>query len=155
MNLGFGFHCCYAAGCHGVGKTAIAEYFESSGFAVLDEGFLDAPPTLLHPQSLLLESTWVCAWFERLMNEIQARRKANKPPAIMIADRSPLSAVFYTRSHGHLLEPLIRRYVEELREAAHVVILTAHVTVEAEALWRRINDRLEREPHRYELNEDR
>ena len=116
---------------------------------------MDSQPTLLHPQSLLMESAWCCAWFQRLMCEIQRRRKHNLPPAILIADRSPLSAVFYTRSHGHLLEPLLARYVAELREAAGVHILISHVTVQPEKLWTRISERLEREPHRYELNEDR
>lgn len=32
---------------------------------VLDEAFLDMPEYALHPQSLLMETTWVCSWCVR------------------------------------------------------------------------------------------
>jgi hypothetical protein len=73
---------------------------------------------------------------------------------IIIADRSPLSAVFYSRSDGHLLEPLIRQYVRELREAADVHIITVHLSTERELLWSRITSRLAVEPERRALRED-
>lgn len=58
-------------GCHGVGKTELCSRFRRNGFAVQDEAFLDMPDYMLHPQSLLMETTWVCSWFEQLL-----RRKA-------------------------------------------------------------------------------
>lgn len=116
---------------------------------------MDAAPNLLHPQTLLNETRWVGAWFDRVLRRVQARREAGQPPAVFIADRSALSAVFYSRSHGQLLAPLIARYVEELRDGANVHVLTAHVTVRRDELWRRIQARLAREPHRLKLGEDR
>jgi hypothetical protein len=129
--------------------------FEAAGFLCFDEGFMDSVPNLLHPQSLLNETRWVGAWFERVLHRVAARRAAGQPPAVFFADRSALSAIFYTRSHGHLLAPLIARYVEELRDGANVHVLTAHVTVRRDELWRRIQARLGREPHRLKLGEDR
>jgi len=156
------------------------------GFTVMDEGFMSQPATLLHPQSLLMETLWVCAWFQRLMTHISGLRErgedtTNKvrccaeaaaqrlaavaasrtPPhtptqlQIIIADRSPLSAVFYSRSEGKLLEPLIRQYTTEMREVADVHVHTVHLRTERELLWDRITARLEREPSRVSLGEDR
>lgn len=34
---------------------------------MLDEAFLDMPEYALHPQSLLMETSWVVAWFMRLL----------------------------------------------------------------------------------------
>lgn len=137
-----------------MGKTELVNAFQRHGYSVLDEGFMGNPPSLLHPQSLLMETAWVCGWFQRLMDSILARRKTNQAgPALLVADRSPASAMFYARSHGTLLAPLIQRYIEELHDVG-VHVLVAHVTVEKEALWRRICARLEVEPHRISLNED-
>ncbi|RYE97868.1 MAG: hypothetical protein EOO41_03015 [Methanobacteriota archaeon] len=72
----------------------------------------------------------------------------------MVADRSPFSAVFYSRSDGHLLQPLISQYIRELREVADVHILTVHLRTERELLWSRIQQRLLREPARAALRED-
>lgn len=119
-------------GCHGSGKTALTAEFRRLGYAVMDEGFLDQPETLLHPQvrarcpalalswsisgeviiliwdfrapvgvlrtnlarfstlhttispfvtlqSLLMETAWVCGWFQRLMAHISEKRKAGDP----------------------------------------------------------------------------
>jgi len=49
--------------CPGCGKTELCRRFEETGFDVLDEAFLDMPEYMLHPQSLLMETTWVCAWY--------------------------------------------------------------------------------------------
>jgi hypothetical protein len=80
---------------------------------------------------------------------------AARRPQIIIADRSPLSAVFYARSGGALLEPLIRSCIEELAGAAGVHVLAAHVRTPRALLWSRILARLALEPHRMALNEDR
>jgi hypothetical protein len=47
-----------ATGC---GKTSLWQRFRDAGYAVLDEAFLDMPPCpyALHPQSLLMETSWV------------------------------------------------------------------------------------------------
>lgn len=74
---------------------------------------------------------------------------------IIIADRSPLSAIFYTRTDGGLLQPLIEQYVRELRVAADVHIHTVHLRTERMLLWERIQQRLLLEPERVSLREDK
>ena len=50
--------CLLPSGC---GKTGLWSQFRAAGFDALDEAFLDMPPCPfpLHPQSLLLETSWV------------------------------------------------------------------------------------------------
>lgn len=47
----------------GSGKTELCNRFRNAGYMVLDEAFLDMPEYALHPQSLLMETTWVCTWY--------------------------------------------------------------------------------------------
>lgn len=106
-------------------------------------------PTL-HPQSLLMETAWVMSWFKRLMRHAKT---AKPEDGIIIMDRSPFSAVFYGHS-GHLLEPLIRQQLVELRTHVNIVVRTVHIDVEPESLWKRIQDRLVLCPERKLLNEN-
>jgi len=143
-------------GCHGCGKTELSKQFQDAGFWVLDEAFLDMPEYALHPQSLLMETTWVCCWFERLLRRADECKSAGVPheQQVFIADRSPFSAVFYAQNgKGKLLEPIIREHVRELREEAQIEIYTVYLQVEKEILWARIQERLAREPHREKYNE--
>ena len=143
-------------GCHGCGKTELSKQFQDAGFWVLDEAFLDMPEYALHPQSLLMETTWVCCWFERLLRRADECKRADVPheQQVFIADRSPFSAVFYAQNgKGALLEPIIREHVRELRESAQIEIYTVYLQVEKEILWARIQERLAREPHREKYNE--
>eukprot|EP00644_Phytophthora_capsici_P011879 jgi/Phyca11/563421/estExt2_Genewise1.C_PHYCAscaffold_120148 len=137
-------------GCHGCGKTALCEEFEAQGYDILDEAFMDMPAYALHPQSLLMETSWVCSWFERVLR-LADRVKAGRKQ-VFIADRSPFSAVLYS-ANGHLLEPVIRAQMKEVQDYAGVQFYTVHVLVERELLWRRICARLELEPERLRLNE--
>ncbi|OWY90859.1 hypothetical protein PHMEG_00040818 [Phytophthora megakarya] len=137
-------------GCHGCGKTALCEEFEAQGYDILDEAFMDMPAYALHPQSLLMETSWVCSWFERVLR--LADRVKSDRKQVFIADRSPFSAVLYS-ANGHLLEPVIREQMREVQDFAGVQFYTVHVQVERELLWRRICARLELEPERLRLNE--
>ena len=70
------------------------------------------------------------------------------PNRVVITDRSPYSAVFYTRSGGgQLLVPIIQRCLSELKIHG-VELYTVHVKVDANMLWERICDRLLVEPER-------
>ncbi|CAI5733759.1 unnamed protein product [Hyaloperonospora brassicae] len=137
-------------GCHGCGKSALCAEFEAQGYAILDEAFMDMPSYALHPQSLLMETSWVCSWFERVLR-LAARVKPSRKQ-VFIADRSPFSAVLYS-ANGRLLEPVIRAQVKEVQDFAHVQFYTVHVQVERELLWRRICARVALEPERLRLNE--
>lgn len=50
----------YFPGC---GKSVLCRLFSEAGFWTLDEAFLDMPEYALHPQSLLMETSWVCSWW--------------------------------------------------------------------------------------------
>ena len=136
-------------GCHGSGKTELTKSFAEAGHVVLDEGFLDMPLSALHPQSLLMETTWVCSWFRRLVDVALGSNKL-----ALIADRSPLSAVFYALRNGQVLEPLIRACIEEVREVFNIHIVSVHLRTEPTLLWERIQARLLREPSRKAYRED-
>lgn len=140
-------------GVHGSGKTTILNHFKEAGFATLDEGFLDMPVVpSLHPQTLTMESNWVNCWFQRLLRKIS---ESDDDQQVLITDRSPFSAVFYTRNGmGKLLEPLIRAQIEELKSLG-IEIYTVYLKVDAEVLWGRIRSRLESEPERLALKEHR
>ena len=59
-------------------------------------------------------------WFARLLKK-QAELKASgcaDDEQIFFADRSPFSAVFYSRRAGHLLTPLIKEQIEEVRKSS-------------------------------------
>lgn len=135
----------------GCGKTELCGLFREAGFGTLDEAFLDMPEYALHPQSLLMETSWVCAWFERVLKKASEGDTKNE---IYIADRSPFSAVFYA-SKGHLLKEVIAAQLEEVRSHADIHIYTVYLQVEKERLWSRISERLLREPGRAKYNEDK
>ena len=78
-------------GCHGSGKTNVAEAFAAAGVACMDEGFMDQPVSLLHPQSLLSETSWVVSWFQRLMDHVMAARKAATASAAAAASSTSTS----------------------------------------------------------------
>ena len=108
------------------------------------------------PQSLLMETQWVCSWFLRLLSLSEASTPG-AAPAVFICDRSPFSAVCYSNrggvKSGHLLEPVIREQIREVRDAAGIEVYTVHVKVEEEVLWDRIQCRLRKHPERKLYNE--
>ncbi|KAG9410920.1 hypothetical protein AC1031_018947 [Aphanomyces cochlioides] len=133
----------------GSGKTSLCNEFAALGFRILDENFLDMPAHSLHPQTLFMETKWVCSWFDRVLS---LSLKPHADRHVYFADRSPFSAVFYA-AHGKLLEPIIRAQMEEITQFADIQFVTMHVTVERELLWRRIKNRLQLEPERIRYNE--
>jgi len=135
-------------GCHGAGKTELLRSFASMGHRVLEEAFLDMPRTGLHPQSLLMETTWVCDWFRRVL-EVASN---NNAPPLLVVDRSPFSAVLYA-DNGELLEPMVHAQIKELEKFCSVKIITAYLRVDPGILWSRITQRLRREPERERYRE--
>ena len=61
----------------GCGKTELCTLFEKAGYCVLDEAFLDMPAYALHPQSLLMETSWVVSWFTRLLKKASELKKTS------------------------------------------------------------------------------
>lgn len=150
-------------GCHCVGKTELCESFRSLGYIVQDEAFVDMPAFSMHPQSLMMETTWVCNWFSRILkteheirnSKVNGYQKDANKDVVVIADRSPYSAIFYCQNSQarSLLEPLIQAQIKELRENTGIDIVTVHLTVEPDVLWSRIQNRLLLEPFRVSLHE--
>jgi thymidylate kinase len=144
-------------GCHGSGKTELCNAFQRLGVEILDEAFLAQPEYALHPQSLVMETYWVAHWFQRLLkrhHELAAEcQKTGEKFRILVADRSPFSAVFYARYKGFLLENVIRAQIEELKAHAAIDLYTVHVNVDRDLLWERIQDRLRQQPERQRYNE--
>jgi len=101
-----------------------------------------------------METMWVCNWFKRVL---QARAKLDKEKnkisdsEVLIADRSPYSAVFYSHN-GHLLEPVIREHIKELKKVG-IEVITISIDVAQDVLWSRIQNRLKKEPWREKYNE--
>jgi thymidylate kinase len=138
-------------GCHGSGKSEICRALYASGFDVLDEGFMDMPTFNLPPQSLIMESIWITNWMQRLLR--LQKEKFSSGDKIVFCDRSPFSAVYYAGRNGFLLEPMVKQQIEDLRKFANIHICTVSLKVEKELLWRRIQERLLREPERMKYNE--
>jgi hypothetical protein len=70
---------------------------------------------------------------------------------VLIADRSPYSAVFYSHN-GHLLEPVIREHIKELKKVG-IEVITISIDVAQDILWSRIQKRLKKEPWREKYHE--
>lgn len=144
-------------GCHGSGKTSLLSSLQNEGFNVLDEAFIDMPSytKALHPQSLMMESMWVCQWFKRLLKRKADVDSKGLQNSIFFADRSPYSAVFYSQGDkGRLLQPVIREQIVELQESADIEVFTVYVKVRKDVLWSRIQARLAREPSRKQFSEN-
>ncbi|KAJ3439019.1 deoxynucleoside kinase [Anaeramoeba flamelloides] len=142
-------------GPHGSGKSSLTKQFEQIKVPILDEAFLDLPKYALHPQSLTMEVQWVSNWFQRILKknyELQKNRTEEDPIPLFIADRSPFSAVYYA-SNGEVLENVMRIMIDELKEKANINIVTVYMKTEKELLWKRVLDRVEKEPERKKLNE--
>ncbi|GKT27431.1 hypothetical protein ADUPG1_000039 [Aduncisulcus paluster] len=139
-------------GCHGSGKSTILKEFQKRGFNVLDEAFLDMPSFELHPQTLTMEFVWVAHWFTRILRLHTECPPSKRDSMVYIADRSPYSACFYARTGGELLGPVIQKQIKELTSNG-IYIFAALLNVEKKLLWKRISDRLAREPYRKKFNE--
>lgn len=132
----------------GGGKSSLTEALSKEGWEVLDEAFLDMPHSPLHPQSLVMETSWMAFWFQRLLR----MQRECPTKSVFFADRSPFSAVLYG-SNGQLLDEVVRTSIEELKTVG-IQVITVYLRTESDLLWERIQERLEREPERRKYKED-
>ena len=130
-------------GAQGVGKTTLLDHVAKVGYSVENELFIDVQASPLDPQSFLNESCWVSAWFQRVLQS-----KAS----ILVTDRSPFSAVCFSKTNNSLLDNMVKANIAEMEEIG-VHVKTVHVKVEEPKLWDRICARLEKNPHREKYNE--
>jgi hypothetical protein len=138
-------------GSHGCGKTELIKILAARGYNTLDEGFLNMPITTMHPQSFTMETIWASRWIERMLTiQYQSQESSND---IYFADRSPFSVLFYA-PNGKIMEPIITEQVMDLAAGANIEIIIVYISVEKNALWKRISDRLVLEPERKKYHED-
>jgi hypothetical protein len=83
----------------GSGKTELCKQFKDEKFWVLDEGFMDMPEYALHPQSLLMETSWVVNWFMRLLKHASEIKDKDGPEPVR------LHALYW--SYHSLVYPLL------------------------------------------------
>lgn len=133
-------------GCHGVGKTTLINDLQCSGQIVLDEMFLDMPTyKVIQSQSLTMETLWVSKWMNRLL-ELRDKH-VNET---LFADRSPYSAIYYSKSspqNQQILKTLIDEQIRILKQH-NIFVFTVCLVVNHDLLWKRILCRLEFEPER-------
>jgi hypothetical protein len=101
-----------------------------------------------------METMWICNWFKRVLQaraKLDQQKKKTCDSDVLIADRSPYSAVFYSQN-GHLLEPVIREHIKELKKVG-IEVITISVDVARDVLWSRIQKRLRKEPWREKYHE--
>jgi thymidylate kinase len=134
-------------GSHGCGKTKIIKELEAMSYHVIDEGFLDMPKFSLPPQSFTMEAIWASRWIERILS-----MQEKYGDVIFFADRSPFSVLFYA-PNGKIMEQMIMEQIMDLLVNAGIEIITVHISVSKTVLWRRIQDRLAREPEREKYGE--
>ena len=137
-------------GCHGSGKTKIINDLKDKGHQVLDENFINMPSLGMAPQSFTMELIWVARWIERAL-ELK-KLNADNVSQIYFADRSPYSAILYAE-WGVLLKPIIQQNIIDLKRIG-IEIVNIYVGVGEETLWKRITERLEKEPDRLKYNEN-
>ena len=77
-----------------------------------------------------METLWVTHWVQRLLEKQKAMPAVLGKNTVFFADRSPYSAVFYAKSGGHLLRPVIAAMVHELAENG-IYIYTVYIQVRA------------------------
>jgi len=137
-------------GCHGSGKTSIIKGLNLRGYQTMDEAFVNQETYGLHPQSFIMETTWVVDWFKNILK----LHHTSSDSCIYIADRSPYSAVLYAKNKtGRWLNPVIQTQIDEVKQLG-IDIYTLYIKVSETNLWSRILERLKKEPARIQYNEN-
>ena len=118
---------------------------------------MDMPAYACFTQSLLMETTWVCQWFTRLLKKMSENKAAGGGLPAWSRCSSPTGprSARALSPRRQLLDPVIREQIKEVREAAGIEVYTVYVKVEKEVLWSRIQSRLENEPERKKYDEDK
>jgi len=142
----------------GVGKSEVYTALRARGYEGLDEDFgEDVKGDLLHPQSFSRELLWMAAFFQRIRVQCaQHLKKApGSPPTIIIADRSPASAVLFTKSERAVMRAAFDVAEHEMRELG-IALYYVRLTCAEEPLLQRIQQRLAMPGNdwRVPLNED-
>lgn len=134
-------------GVHGVGKTTVASTLKKKGFCVMDENFMEYNNTKLHPQHFVLESRWAMCMFYNII-------KLAETETTIITDRSPYTAMIYSRKGGKMLRRTLDESIKQLSDDLNINFYVLCLYDEREKIWKRIQKRLKKEPKRKKYGED-
>jgi thymidylate kinase len=138
-------------GNYGIGKTTIFDKMfkmpEFKDACFINEGFMELYNKHMDPNGIITEINWVSSWFKRLILLNDENTK------LVIADRSPYSALFFTKSSKESLKCIIDDAISELKNYG-IHVITLYLKTDKEVNWSRILDRLKNEPKRNVFNED-
>lgn len=143
-------------GPHGVGKTTIMKKFKKE-YTCIGEGFNPKSKTCFHPQDLYLEAVWVMNWFVKVEEicklHFNSKTKHFENDKIIITDRSPYSAIIYSREKGIILKELIDEIIIQFRKKG-IEIYCLYLRDNKDDIFDRILKRLKIENWRERLNEN-
>lgn len=107
-------------GPHGMGKTTLYEYLQSTQWpradAYVAESFLDevayARTHGLDPQGLIVGMHWITGWTQRMLQAVDNGDGDGRTPRLIVADRCPLSTSIYQT------DPEAGRHLRQLWDAS-------------------------------------
>ena len=136
----------------GTGKTTIFKNLGKKNYSLIKENFDKNKFTKIHPQSVIGESNWASNWFYLVEQHIISNNKTN----LFISDRSPLSSLFYVRNDKvrNPLKFIIKESIKEFEKKYNVIIKTVYLKTKRKLLFKRVKERLKKEPNRKNYGED-
>ena len=137
-------------GIHGVGKTTVINMLKEAGRTVIGEEFMDTAMNKYSPTGIPRQIVWLANWIQRVVRVAEDTQRRN----ILYIDRSMLSALMYNtvEKDKDVMEYIIQKSIGELKDMG-IKIYTILLTDDKQEAWTRIQERLEKEPHRVEFNE--
>lgn len=136
-------------GNYGIGKSTLisnmSKMEEFNKVFFMNEDFIDSYNNNIDPNGIITELNWVSSWFKRIIDHHDEN--------IIITDRSPYSALFFTKTnHIDSFKCIIDDMINELKQY-NIHIITIHIKTNREINWERILERIKKEPERMLFNE--
>lgn len=135
-------------GNYGIGKSTLINKLQQLNVGFINEGFMELYAEEMDPNGVINEIEWVSSWFKRV---IELNKQATT--SVVIADRSPYSALFFMKSCISEMKTIIDNMILELKNY-DIHVVTIHLKTERELNWNRVLKRLESEPYRLSFNEN-
>lgn len=135
-------------GNYGIGKSTLINKMQQLNVGFINEGFMELYSKEMDPNGVINEIEWISSWFKRV---IELNRTATN--RIVIADRSPYSALFFMKSCISEMKIIIDNMILELKNY-DIHVITIHLKTQRGLNWDRVLKRLKYEPHRNVFSED-
>lgn len=139
-------------GNYGIGKSTLINNIRAriGDLHFINEGFMELYSKEMDPNGVINEIEWISSWFKRVIELNESNKRLSK---IVIADRSPYSALFFMKSCISEMKTIIDNMILELKNY-DIHVVTIHLKTERELNWNRVLKRLESEPHRLSFKEN-